>query len=154
VETLRCPVVANGNISSPAKAAEVLRQTGARGLMIGRAAIRNPWLFEQTRCYLRGEPVRLPLGRDVLGYVRHLQESARADNPRELSQVQRLKKFMNYLGLGVDPKGEFLHRVRRVTTMAEFDQLMDEFFNHDRPMSLEPYALDLPTSDLLSGDHC
>jgi tRNA-dihydrouridine synthase len=144
VERLRCPVLANGNVSSPGKAAEALALTGARGLMIGRAAIRNPWLFEQTRQFLQGRPVTLPTGRDVLGYVRSLHETARLENPRETSQVQRLKKFMNYLGLGVDPKGAFLHAIRRASTVPDFARITEEFLNHDRPMKLEPFDPGLP----------
>src|SRR5207244_7791628 len=49
VAALRYPVLANGNIHSARKAKEVLRVTGTRGLMIGRGAIRNPWLFQQIR---------------------------------------------------------------------------------------------------------
>ena len=47
--TVRCPVLANGNITSAAKAAAVLTETGAAGVMIGRHAIRNPWIFRQCR---------------------------------------------------------------------------------------------------------
>ncbi len=47
--TVRCPVLANGNITSADKAATVLTETGAAGVMIGRHAIRNPWIFRQTR---------------------------------------------------------------------------------------------------------
>src|SRR2546425_3335959 len=49
VQAMPCPVLANGNIYSAEKAAEVLAVTGAHGLMIGRGAIRNPWLFRQIR---------------------------------------------------------------------------------------------------------
>ncbi|HEX2861634.1 MAG TPA: tRNA-dihydrouridine synthase family protein, partial [Lacunisphaera sp.] len=49
VRTVRCPVLANGNVTSAAKAAEVVAQTGAAGVMIGRHAIRNPWIFRQCR---------------------------------------------------------------------------------------------------------
>src|SRR6185436_4813027 len=45
VTEAKCPVLANGNVYSAAKASDVLKITGARGLMIGRGAIRNPWLF-------------------------------------------------------------------------------------------------------------
>src|SRR6059036_3810587 len=69
VAAMPCPVMANGNVSSPASAAAVLAQTGARGLMIGRGAIRNPWLFDQIRQHRHGEPVRLPTGREVLAYI-------------------------------------------------------------------------------------
>lgn len=46
------PVIANGDIDSPFKAAEVLRQTGADGLMIGRAAQGRPWIFTEIAHYL------------------------------------------------------------------------------------------------------
>src|SRR5437868_5720891 len=49
VAELPCPVLANGNIYSAHKAEDVLNTTGARGLMIGRGVIRNPWLFHQIR---------------------------------------------------------------------------------------------------------
>jgi tRNA-dihydrouridine synthase B len=49
VRTVRCPVLANGNVTSADKAATVLAETGAAGVMIGRHAIRNPWIFRQCR---------------------------------------------------------------------------------------------------------
>ncbi|MBC8094967.1 MAG: tRNA-dihydrouridine synthase, partial [Akkermansiaceae bacterium] len=50
VESVPCPVLANGNVYSARKADEVLRQTGSRGLMIGRGAIRVKAVFV---CVLR-----------------------------------------------------------------------------------------------------
>ena len=49
---LRIPVAANGDIDSPEKAQEVLRQTGADALMIGRAAQGRPWIFREIAHYL------------------------------------------------------------------------------------------------------
>ena len=46
------PIIANGDISSPQVAAEVLRYTKVDGLMIGRAAQGNPWIFKQIEHYL------------------------------------------------------------------------------------------------------
>ncbi|EGL54114.1 MULTISPECIES: tRNA dihydrouridine synthase DusB [Methylophaga] len=46
------PIIANGDIDSPLKAAEVLNKTGVDGLMIGRAAQGNPWIFRQIIHYL------------------------------------------------------------------------------------------------------
>src|SRR4051795_1968070 len=64
VAELPCPVLANGNVYSAQKAQEVLTVTGARGLMIGRGVIRNPWLFHQIRQHRRGEPLFMPRGHD------------------------------------------------------------------------------------------
>jgi tRNA-dihydrouridine synthase len=153
VRELPCPVLANGNIYSAAKAEAALRLTGARGLMIGRGAIRNPWLFQQIRQHQRGETVCLPTGRDVLAYVRSLHGTACSAGLSERSQVQRLKKFMNYLGLGIEPTGEFLHRIRRATTLAEFFAVCERFLDHDRPMPLEPFPLALKETDVLAGEH-
>ncbi|MEW6306116.1 MAG: tRNA-dihydrouridine synthase family protein [Verrucomicrobiota bacterium] len=151
---LPCPVVANGNVYSAAKAEEVLRLTGARGLMIGRGAIRNPWLFHQIRQRLRGETVFLPRGCDVLQYVRQLFDFTRLPDFKEARHVEKMKKYMNFIGLGIEPTGRFLHRIRRVTTERDFFHVCEDFMNHDQPMPLEPFALGLPVTDVMAGEHC
>jgi tRNA-dihydrouridine synthase B len=153
VAQLPCPVLANGNVYSVAKANEVLYQTGARGLMIGRGAIRNPWLFHQFRQHQRGETPFVPRGHDVLAYIRALYDAVCSPDAREAAQVQRMKKYMNYLGMGVEPTGRFLHGIRRATSKGEFFSLCEEFLQHDRPMPLEPYRLNLHEADLLAGEH-
>lgn len=153
VETMRCPVLANGNVYSAEKAAEVLRVTGAHGLMIGRGAIRNPWLFEQIRQHQRGEQLVVPSGREVLAYVRALYEAVCCPDVQEAAQVQKMKKYMNYFGMGVEPTGEFLHQIRRATTKAEFFGICERFLAHDEPMPLEPFRLELNPADLLAGEH-
>ena len=63
---LRIPVVANGDIDSPEKAAAVLRHTGADALMIGRAAQGRPWIFREIAHYLAtGEHLAQPLVAEV-----------------------------------------------------------------------------------------
>jgi tRNA-dihydrouridine synthase len=152
VREVPCPVLANGNIYSSQKAQAVLDLTGARGLMIGRAAIRNPWIFEQIRQQERGEAPTLPTGRDVLNYVYELHAAACDPHMAESSQVQRMKKYMNYLALGVEPTGRFLHGIRRVVTRADFFRLCEEFLNHDDPLPLHPFRLNLHAGDFLAGE--
>jgi len=153
VAQLPCPVLANGNIYSAAKADEVLRFTGARGLMIGRGAIRNPWIFEQIRRHQRGEPLNFPSGREVLDYVHALYDAVCSPAVRESAQVQKMKKYLNYLGVGVEPTGEFLHQIRRVTTRDDFFRACTEFLDHPHPMPLEPFDLGLAATDILAGEH-
>jgi tRNA-dihydrouridine synthase len=153
VAAMPCPVLANGNVHSARKAREVLALTGARGLMIGRGVIRNPWLFHQIRQEQRGEPLFVPTGLDVLNYVRALYEAVCSPDVRESAQVQKMKKYMNYLGLGVESTGRFLHEIRRVDTKAGFFRICEEFLNHDQPMPLEPFSLDLKETDVLAGEH-
>jgi nifR3 family TIM-barrel protein len=153
VAEVPCPVLANGNVYSAEKAAEVLRITGAKGLMIGRGAIRNPWIFEQIRQQQRGEAIFIPTGRDILNYIYALYDAVCAPDVREISQVQKMKKYMNFLGLGVDAGGQFLYQIRRVTTRADFFRICEEFLNHNEPMPLEPFNLSLKESDVLAGEH-
>ena len=153
VAAMPCPVLANGNVHSAAKAAEVLRLTGARGLMIGRGAIRNPWLFDQIRQHLRGETIGYPSGRDVLAYIHRLFDATTSPVVRESAQVQKMKKYTNFLGLGVEPTGQFLHRIRRAESRAEFFAICGEFLDHDEPMPLDPFPLQLQSTDVLAGEH-
>ena len=94
-----------------------------------------------------------PTGKDVLAYVEALYAAVCSPDVREISQVQKMKKYMNYLGLGVDPRGEFLHQIRRVTTKADFMSVCRDFLEHSNPMSLEPFRLQLSSVDLLAGEH-
>ncbi|MBI4661664.1 MAG: tRNA-dihydrouridine synthase family protein [Verrucomicrobia bacterium] len=141
VAAMPCAVLANGNVSSATGAEDVLRDTGARGLMIGRAAIRNPWLFRQIREHRRGIKIFIPSGRDVLDYVRRLYDAVCSPDAREASQVQKMKKYMNYLGAGVEPTGRFLHEIRRVTTRSDFFHVCQEFLDNGQPMPLQPFGM-------------
>ena len=135
VARMPCPVIANGNVGSVADARRVWESTGARGLMIGRGAIRNPWIFQQIQDDFEGKSPALPTGHDVLAYVQALYDSYSSEDVPEKSQVQKMKKYMNFLGEGIGP--EFLHDIRRVTTKAEFFQICRKALDHPRPMTLE-----------------
>lgn len=141
VAELPFPVVANGNVFSAESAEEVLRITGARGLMIGRAAIRNPWIFQQIRQHQAGEPLYHPTGRDVLAYVHALYEAVCEPDVREVSQVQKMKKYLNYIGLGTEPTGQFLHTIRRVMSKADFFRTCTEYLDHDSPVPQTPFPI-------------
>jgi tRNA-dihydrouridine synthase len=138
VERLSCPVLANGNVDCVQSAREILALTGARGLMIGRGAIRNPWIFQQIRQSYAGQPVFVPRGRDVLDYVRDLYQAVKPPDVREALLVQKMKKYMNYLGVGVDPDARFLYEIRRATTENEFFQICERFLDHSDEMFTLP----------------
>jgi tRNA-dihydrouridine synthase len=140
VRELPFPVLANGNVYSADHALELVRSTGVAGLMIGRGAIRNPWLFDQVRQRLRGEPLRLPTGREVLAYVRELWEAEVTPLASDAAQVQRLKKFMNFIGEGVLTAEKFLYEIRRVSTRGDFFRVCEAHLDHEQPMALEGAA--------------
>ncbi len=73
---LRIPVVANGDVTSPEKAREVLRITGADAIMVGRAAQGRPWIFREISHFLAtGEHLAPPLVAELRRLLlSHLQE--------------------------------------------------------------------------------
>jgi tRNA-dihydrouridine synthase len=100
--------------------------------MIGRAAVRNPWLFGQIRDDLAGRPVGIPTGHDVLKYIHQLYEAVCSPGVPEASQVQKMKKYMNFIGEGINP--EFVHDVRRTTSQSGLFALCAAHLDHDRPI--------------------
>ena len=138
VDTLSCPVIANGNVVDPTSALNYLQQTGAAGLMIGRGAIRNPWLFSQiTAAFEKNAPIE-PTHRDLLAYIQELSENlaqeARSFDP--LGHIQRMKKTLIYICDGLSP--EFEHAVRRMKTPQEFEQLLQAYLDFDIPLPKLP----------------
>jgi tRNA-dihydrouridine synthase B len=76
VASVSIPVIANGDINSPLKAKQVLLQTGAQAVMVGRAAQGNPWIFREINAYLHDGSIALkPNISEVLStVVRHLDQ--------------------------------------------------------------------------------
>jgi tRNA-dihydrouridine synthase len=138
VRSLPFPVQANGNVISAASAVETLQQTGAAGLMIGRGAIRNPWIFSQIRNRLAGREVSLPTGRQVLDYISELYEAVCSPGVPEKAQVQKMKKYMNFLGEGLETSEAFLYDIRRCSTQDEFFAICSRHLDHGRAMPLQP----------------
>ncbi|MBL9215515.1 MAG: tRNA-dihydrouridine synthase family protein [Opitutaceae bacterium] len=141
VRHVRCPVLANGNVTSAAKAAAVLRETGAAGVMIGRHAIRNPWIFRQIREQLGGRPVSVITLAEVREYVSRLYHETRQPAVPETAHVAKMKKYLNFVGQGVDSAGAFLHDMRRAMTEAQLFAVCDTHLLADpaKPFAAEPY---------------
>ena len=140
VELMKCPVIANGNVVNVATGKAYHAQTGAAGLMVGRGAIRSPWLFQQLKDSYEGRPVVTPTRKDLHGYVTALYHAV-AENERrksyvEGSHVNRMKKYMAYISQGID--AEFEYQIRRVKTQSDFFNACDRFMLDDRKLPDTP----------------
>jgi tRNA-dihydrouridine synthase B len=142
VKTVNCPVFANGNITSAQSALEVLKHTQAAGVMIGRSAIRNPWIFSQIRQALAGEEISIVPLSAVRAYIDRLYHTPKSKSIPEKSKVSYLKMYLNYIGQGVDAKGKFLQEMRRAQGEVELFEVCDRALltEPDRPFALEPYS--------------
>lgn len=142
VQTVRCTVFANGNLETAKKAREVLEYTGAHGVMIGRAAIRNPWIFRQWRELHQGRELFRPRLADVRVYIERLYEATLAYGLKPRYHASVLKKFLNFISQSVDAEGAFQYVMRRAEDTDALRRLCDEHLLGARaelPFSDAPY---------------
>ncbi len=138
VAKMPCPVFANGNVLSVRLARETSSITNAAGLMIGRGAIRNPWIFRQIGEDAEGTPVFRPTLRDVRVYLEDLFHAVHQPGGTEAGHVARMKKYLNFIGQGIGPEETFLREVRRVANYADFWACCDRHLDSDEPFAAEP----------------
>lgn len=151
-ERLPCPVLANGNVTSVAKGQWVLDQTKAAGLMIGRSCIRNPWIFRQLREHFAGEPVFQPTLGDVRAYIEDLIVATSRPGMEGNRHINHMKKFLNFVGLGIDVDGQFLREMRRARTKDQLDAICDHHLLADG-RSAQPFPEE-PIKGLVARPNC
>lgn len=122
------PVIANGDIDSPRKAAAVLAATGADGLMIGRAAQGRPWLFREIEAYLdNGRLVGPPLLLEQLAVIHaHLDKLYRLYGEVQGPLIAR-KHVGGYLQ-SLPGAREFLRHFNSLACGSEQLHQLDQFF--------------------------
>ena len=124
------PVIANGDIDTPVKAAEVLKYTDADGIMIGRAAQGNPWIFREVAHYLdTGQLLAPPSPSEVRNVL--------------INHLENLYDFYgNYMGVRIARKhigwyckrhpdtDVFKQQINRVESTEKQLELVYEFFSN------------------------
>jgi tRNA-dihydrouridine synthase B len=126
---VRVPVVANGDIDSPRKAAQVLAATGADAVMIGRAAQGRPWIFREVVHYLRtGEELAPPLVAEVRRLLlEHLEEHHGLYG--EFTGVRSARKHIGWYVRGL-PGGEaFRARMNAIEDGAGQLRAVQDYFD-------------------------
>jgi len=119
------PVIANGDIDSPAKARWVLEHTGCDGIMIGRAAVGRPWIFRQIREGIDEVPVELM--REVV--LEHFEQMIA--HYGEYGVILFRKHLHTYSKAGLPGASAFRHRVNAITDAGEMRREIGEFFSRE-----------------------
>ena len=127
-QAINIPVIANGDITSPEKAKQVLEKTGVDGLMIGRAAQGRPWIFREVDHFLRtGEKLPEPSIseiRDILmGHLHNLYEFY-----GERTGILMARKHISWYSKGQRDGATFRQAVNRAETMEEQLKMTGDFF--------------------------
>ncbi len=116
------PVLANGDVTAPTDVFEMLAETGAAGVMIGRGAMGNPWIFEQALALARGGRVREPTPAERLATIeRHIGWMQRAfPDPHVLAT--QLKKYVSAYSRGMSGSAAFR---QRTLESQDLDEILD-----------------------------
>ena len=124
-QNVTIPVIANGDIVSGETAVKCLKRTGADGVMIGRAAFGDPWIFAETKAALAGEPIpqRPPLRERVDVAVRQF-ELAQEDHGEKIACLEARKHFAWYLR-GVAHSNYYKEQISSTTTMEDIYRIAE-----------------------------
>ena len=124
------PVIANGDIDSPSRAAEVLKLTGADGLMVGRAAQGNPWIFREINHLLENGNILAPPSLDEVQNVliNHLENLY--DFYGSYMGVRIARKHIGWYCRHHPNTDLFKQQIVRVESTTEQLDLVTEFFSN------------------------
>ncbi len=126
--SVRILVVANGDITSPQKALQVLKSTGADGLMIGRAAQGRPWIFREIQHFLTTGTLLPPpevaeIHRILMRHLDDLYQFYGMD-----TGIRVARKHISWYTRGLKGSAAFRHAMNQLQTVTEQQQAVSLFF--------------------------
>lgn len=126
-QSVKIPVIGNGDIQAPQDAKRMLDHTGVDGVMIGRAALGNPWMIYRTVKYLEtGELIDEPNVRNKMDVCKlHLDRLIALKN--EDIAVREMRKHAAWYLKGIRGNAKARNAINLMNTRSEFITLIDEF---------------------------
>ena len=128
-QAVKIPVIGNGDIAAPEDALRMVRETGCDGVMIGRAASSNPWIFRQIEQYLAAGRYEEPAEPDryhmIRSYYRMLLE--RPDR-YDSEAAGKMKQFASYFTHGVHNGARLRADIYQARTPVEICDCVERFF--------------------------
>lgn len=143
-EAVQVPLIGNGDVKTPADALRMIEETGCDGVMVGRAAISNPWALRDIRNALVGEPAGPPpiLGERIRTAIEHVrmmvaceadatsfEEALEAPNFSD-AQVRACRALRGQVPLyikGEPGASQVRDRLTRCSSVSEFEDVLDSF---------------------------
>lgn len=127
-EAVQIPVIGNGDVVDALSAKAMIEQTGCDGIMIGRAAEGNPWIFREVVHYLEtGELLPRPGKEEVLATIRKHADLQLAIKG-EYTGVREMRKHLAWYSTGYPNSAKFRQMINSMETMEELMQGIDLIF--------------------------
>ncbi|MDO4330883.1 MAG: tRNA dihydrouridine synthase DusB [Lachnospiraceae bacterium] len=124
-EAVRIPVIGNGDVFTPQEAKRMLEETGCDGIMIGRGAKGNPWIFSRTNHYLEtGELLPGPTIPEIKAMIlRH--GKLLTEYKGEKTAMREMRKHMAWYTAGLPHSAALRNEINLVETLEEMAQLLE-----------------------------
>lgn len=137
--SVRIPVVGSGDVKSAEDALHRLWESGADGVMIGRGAMENPWIFLQIAQLRRGEPIFMPTPADKLALLTRYVDLCLAEMPERLA-LNKLKQLISQFVVGLPGSAVLRASVHRSSNLLNARHELERFF--------APYQTTVPFTSL------
>lgn len=127
-EAVRIPVIGNGDVTDGESAKRMLEETGCDGIMIGRAAQGNPWIFREVHSYLEcGVKVERPSAREVRDMIRR-HALLQLECKGEYIGIREMRKHVAWYIAGYPHAAGLRKKVCSVESMEELMELVSEIY--------------------------
>ena len=128
-QSVRIPVIGNGDIYTPEDAVRMMNDTGCDGVMIGRGALGNPWIFEQIKRKLAGQDERvITIGERVDVCKKHLLSAI--DWKGERQAIMEMRKHYGGYFKGIVDFKQFRIPLVSYSTLEELLPIFDAIVNY------------------------
>ena len=125
-EAVSIPVIGNGDVTSPQKADELVRQTGCDGIMVARGAEGNPWIFsEMVHWEEKGELPPRP-DREALREMMLRHARMQLEYKGEYLGIREMRKHIAWYTKGLPGAAALRNEINQVETYDELERLLDE----------------------------
>jgi nifR3 family TIM-barrel protein len=128
VDALDIPVLGNGDIKTAEDAVRMQRMTNCAGIMIGRGAFGQPWIFDQTRDLLEGRPMR-PEPSVEARFAIALDHANMVENyePDRKGAALEFRKHLGWYCKGLPGSAELRKKLHAVTSLGEVEGIFAEY---------------------------
>ena len=125
-EALRVPVIGNGDVASPDEAMGRLRETGADAIMVGRAALGNPWLIRDIAAAMRGAAAPAPPTIEQRVDFAREHFEAMLERYGAKSGLLQMRKHLGWYIKGVHDASSIRERINKATEPEEVRAMLEE----------------------------